>query len=544
MISIINNNPFRVLGVWTNAKQVDIVRNISKMKAYLNVGRSVEFSADLSAVLPPLNRTLQLAQEAQAAINLPNDKIRYALFWPCCVDPLDVAGLNNLAAGDCDKARSIFIKKDSYSALINRAVLSLIQSDYSSAVVAFSSLIHDFSYRGQFCAAICGETFQISEDDLSHILIDELLKEVKASTLLQLVVNEADKAYVSKKAVEEPISLISHEIATAKSVTATDAQGSLRAGRALMKNTRTALATLRSIAGAGSAEYQSSADNLAKQILQCGINYYNNSDDDNNIDNGLELQEYALSIAVGKMTKDRCQKNVEILREKKERRAYEKDLAAIAVELKSFQATAPSIARARTLVNNCKPHLAVIRQNLGSQDEFYLKISSAVANNALGMLIDVVNRAQNSAVIAMNIANGTLATTLDSAVNAMAIIGQLDMTAQERSHFNTNNNTLSNLKSTLDSAMRQTRSTYSSSSSSSSGCYIATMVYGDYDEPQVMILREFRDKVLRNSTLGRLFIRFYYRYSPTWVEHLKDKKRINALIRSILDKFINIYKHE
>ena len=55
---------------------------------------------------------------------------------------------------------------------------------------------------------------------------------------------------------------------------------------------------------------------------------------------------------------------------------------------------------------------------------------------------------------------------------------------------------------------------------------------------------EFRDKVLRNSALGRLFIRFYYRYSPTWVEHLKDKKRINALIRSILDKFINIYKHE
>ena len=87
------------------------------------------------------------------------------------------------------------------------------------------------------------------------------------------------------------------------------------------------------------------------------------------------------------MTKDRCQKNVDILREKKERSAYEKDLAAIALELKSFQASTPSIARARTLVNNCKPHLAVIRQNLGSQDDFYLKVSSAVANNALGMLM-------------------------------------------------------------------------------------------------------------------------------------------------------------
>lgn len=542
MLDIIANNPFRTLGVYSNSKQADIVRNIGKMKAYLNVGRAVEFPTDMQGLLPNLNRTTESAQASQAAINLPNDKIRYALFWFCNADPIDATGLNNLASGDSEKAKSIFERRESFSSLVNRAVLAMIQSDYSTAVSAYSSLIHDFTYRGQFSAAICGETFQISEEDLSHMLIDELLKEVKASSLLQLVSNDADKSYVREKAVEEPISLINHEIAKAKSVAATDAQGSLRAGRTLMRNTRTALASLRSIAGVGSIEYQSAADNLAKQILQCGINYFNNSDDANDIDNGLELQEYALSIAVGKMTKDRCQKNVDILREKKERSAYEKDLAAIAVELKSFQASTPSIARARTLVNNCKPHLAVIRQNLGSQDEFYLKISSAVANNALGMLIDVVNRAQNSAVIAMNIANGTLATTLDSAVNAMAIIGQLDMTAQERSHFNTNNSTLSSLKSQLDSAMRQRRSAYSSSSSS--GCYIATMVYGDYDEPQVMVLREFRDKVLRNSAFGRLFIRFYYRYSPTWVEHLKDKKRVNAVIRSILDKFISIYKHE
>lgn len=542
MLDIIANNPFRILGVYSNSKQADIVRNIGKMKAYLNVGRVVEFPTDMQVLLPDLNRTTASAQSSQAAINLPNDKIRYALFWFCNADPVDATGLNNLASGDSEKAKSIFTRRESFSSLVNRAVLAMIQSDYSSAVSAYSSLIHGFTYRGQFSAAICGETFQITEEELSHMLIDELLKEVKASTLLQLVANETDKSYVREKAVEEPISHINHAIATAKSVAATDAAGSLRAGRTLVRNTRTALASLRSLAGVESVEYQSTADNLAKQILQCGINYFNNTDDDNNIDNGLELQEYALSIAVGKMTKERCQKNVNILREKKERSAYEKDLAAIALELKSFQAATPSIARARTLVNNCKPHLVVIRQNLGSQDDFYLKISSAVANNALGMLIDVVNRAQNSAVVAMNIANGTLATTLDSAVNAMAIIGQLDMTAQERSHFNTNNNTLNNLKSQLDSAMRQRRSAYSSSSSS--GCYIATMVYGDYDDPQVMVLREFRDKVLRNSALGRLFIRFYYRYSPTWVEHLKDKKRINAIIRSILDKFINIYKHE
>lgn len=73
------------------------------------------------------------------------------------------------------------------------------------------------------------------------------------------------------------------------------------------------------------------------------------------------------------------------------------------------------------------------------------------------------------------------------------------------------------------------------------GCYIATMVYGDYDHPQVMVLRDFRDTVLLHHVLGRAFIKFYYRYSPTWVEKLKDKKGVNDTIRSLLNGFIKIY---
>ena len=49
---------------------------------------------------------MQLAQTAQAAINLPNDKIRYALFWFCNADPIDSTGLSNLASGDSEKAKT------------------------------------------------------------------------------------------------------------------------------------------------------------------------------------------------------------------------------------------------------------------------------------------------------------------------------------------------------------------------------------------------------------------------------------------------------
>ena len=71
-----------------------------------------------------------------------------------------------------------------------------------------------------------------------------------------------------------------------------------------------------------------------------------------------------------------------------------------------------------------------------------------------------------------------------------------------------------------------------------SGCYIATVVYGSYEAPQVVSLRRFRDEYLSGRYLGRLLIRNYYRIGPSIAERLKGKEVINKLIRIILDKII------
>lgn len=478
MLDIITNNPFRVLGVFSNAKQADILRNASKMKAYLNVGREVSFPSDMDFVLPPLTRDTNSAGKAQSDINLQSDRIRYALFWFCNASSMDDVALNNLFAGNIEKAVEIFEKRASFSSLVNSAVFASIQGQYSKALQYYAQLVHDSSCRTEFISAVCDATFQISEEGLMHIVIDELLKAEKPLTLRLALTDNADIAYLSETAIKEPISKINAAIATAKSVPATNAEASLRAGKTLIRNTKTALATVKRLSGSNSIEYQSAADNLAKQILQCGINYFNNSEDSDNVDKALEIQQYALSIAQGKLTKDRCKQNVDILLKKKEQAAYEADLAAIANELQSFQSAYPSISRARTLVNNCKPHLSVLRDNLGSENDLYIKISSAIANNALGMVVDVVNKAQNQSVIAANIASGSLATTIDSAISAMSLIGSLDMTSQERTRFNQNKATLQNLKSQLSSLSSRSSytpsysySTPSSSNSSSKGSF-------------------------------------------------------------------------
>ncbi len=74
------------------------------------------------------------------------------------------------------------------------------------------------------------------------------------------------------------------------------------------------------------------------------------------------------------------------------------------------------------------------------------------------------------------------------------------------------------------------------------GCYIATMAYGDYDHPQVLELRKFRDDFLSRTILGRNFIKLYYRYSPSLVQRLKSKQNINLIIRKGLDQFIKTIK--
>lgn len=78
----------------------------------------------------------------------------------------------------------------------------------------------------------------------------------------------------------------------------------------------------------------------------------------------------------------------------------------------------------------------------------------------------------------------------------------------------------------------------SASKSSSSGCYIATCVYGSYDCPNVWTLRRFRDNTLDRTPFGRAFIKCYYAVSPTLVRLFGNTKWFRGFWKSVLDRFV------
>ena len=366
-------------------------------------------------------------------------------------------------------------------------------------------------------------------------------------------------------AIKKPLDIIEKEIVACKAISTDNAEAQLEAGKKLANNTNKVRIQLQKLVGSDDSRYSRLVDKLANQILQCSINYFNKIDGENRdvIENALKLGEYALKIAVGKMARDHIQHNVDILRKKKENlppAEVENEMEIVQNAILSFLKNPGEKTislthendrtnRSLDLLNATKQSLQSIKQKLGEDNPFYLKTSTQVVGLALGNIIGEVNDNQNLLIHASQNASPQVKATIirlnvqpvvNNAWKAIRIMDGFDMENDFRQNrYLPNRTTLKDIYDTLNTATGG-----NSGGGDGGGCYIATMVYGDYNHPQVMVLRGFRDDVLQKNPIGRAFVRFYYKYSPTWVEHLKDKKRINNFIRTTLDSFIKIYRNE
>lgn len=62
-------------------------------------------------------------------------------------------------------------------------------------------------------------------------------------------------------------------------------------------------------------------------------------------------------------------------------------------------------------------------------------------------------------------------------------------------------------------------------------CFVATAVFDDAHCSEVILLRRYRDEVLRQSPFGRRFIYYYYRLSPPLANFVKASPRLKKCLR-------------
>ena len=394
-MNIIENNPYRILGVFVNSPTKERVANQTKLKAFLKVGKAAVFLLDLPQVLPSIVRSQEIVAGAEAKLALPADQLKYAQFWFVKATPLDEIAFKHLYAGNMEGAIDIWSKKVDLYSLQNRLVCALIKKDYGNAIRDAELLYSRFS--NAFVEVVVGTNSPIDANKLAFLFLDVLCNEIPTDNVLPFIKNETWRMHVSSTVTKPIIDALLSAVDKAHAVRGKGAQKRHEAGKKLVQEAKPLLIKLGQLLAPENLQYQMVADKVGLEVLQCGIDYFNDSEDADAARNAMILQEFALQTVVGKMAKDRCKENVDTLKNiitsLPPLEVYEED-KSIKEELRKFYQLPDEICHALTLLNNAKPHLQSIKRKLGATNGYYLKMSTLVVGNALHNVITEVNQAQ------------------------------------------------------------------------------------------------------------------------------------------------------
>jgi DNA polymerase-3 subunit epsilon len=192
------------------------------------------------------------------------------------------------------------------------------------------------------------------------------------------------------------------------------------------------------------------------------------------------------------------------------------------------------------LVNSCNEALDAIKTRTGTESTIYKELSSKIVRLAATILTDWLEQNKEKNILLVPIKEMSLGNNLLEVFNStfsQVISIQVDDNCRgwlnEKTQF-----ALDTVKFIYLLDAQRLRS----ASKTKEACFVATMAYGNYNHPKVIILRRYRDNRLRKSALGRLFIKFYYAISPKIVTLCNDREYIKKTARLFLDYFISKIK--
>ena len=334
-MNLVHENPYRIAGILSNATERELHRQQSKIKKFIKIGREADSEFDFK-FLNPVVRSEQNVSIAFSNIEQNKDKVANSLLWFIKCNPFDETALNYLINGDKEKAIEIWEKVTSgkeisvknFSCFNNLGTLMLIGSNQSEIAggISLKFRLLDSNNFVDFVHSVADETYSIDHKTEAEKLVDVLLTQLNGKYTLSSTIklfggcNSETKKYVSKKFSEKHIQKLEDLIEKAKDKRKQDKFSSYDFGLELYIDTKEDLALLKSVLGSSDLKFKMVADRIAKEIMQCGIDYFNAWMDTKDVsDESIKLLKYADSIVVGTQTKDRIRENTRGIEEMKDR---------------------------------------------------------------------------------------------------------------------------------------------------------------------------------------------------------------------------------
>ena len=395
MLNAILNNPYRILGVYANSSKKELIANKSKMQAFLRVGRTMPFPLDLKGILPEINRTQEAVDLADSQLALPADQLKHAQFWFVNVTPIDGIAFNHLLRGDFDTAISLWQKQTNASSLQNLFVCHLIKEDYPTAINLCATPLYN-DYAADFVKAI-DENAVVKPTQLMEAVADTLtVEKVNSAELISDIKDKDWASLLENKAIAPIVEELEKDVEEAKKKRKENPLAGLSAGNLLMEQATDLLDQLTQFFPTDDNRYSRIADKASLEILQCGIDYYNESDDEEAAIEVYPLFEFARFYAIGNQATQHCNENYITIKRiagslpPKEVREEIKKIKSI---IEKYRHYAETCSNAISMLTEASTLLIAIKEKIGKSHKAYLEISTRLATLAQNFVINEVNRA-------------------------------------------------------------------------------------------------------------------------------------------------------
>ncbi|MDR0368092.1 MAG: hypothetical protein LBH82_03000 [Bacteroidales bacterium] len=535
----ITNNPYRILGVLAGATLKEETKQANKLKKYIAADEKLPEDYSFSK-LDNLQRSVEMIDDAIERNDTNSEKIENSLFWFWRGNEItDEPAFDAMKEGDIESALNIWndliiktkkdgcrlwreVTKGNASAFHNFFVGSYLTKQNVNVHHAVVSKLYflESEHCHRFITEVTDITFKISQKELQMQFLNKIADDgiVEIGTLAQIVkdVNFTARADFLKNISKSFTDNIKVAISISENARKANSAKGEEAGKKLYNDTQADLVQLKTIFGEQDFNYSNIADKVANEILQCSIDYFNKmqEQDNNSVDyhtNTTNLVKLAQNIAVGSVVKGRVKDNLQTLNEMKNKE--------IKVAIETMQMIKQAYEEACVKID---AQVVLQSRSLGWGQSINWDKVAEIKKNAIDW--DKINDLLKTVLTDSNIEK---IKECDNTNQKQEFVRLAEWIQEKTSNKHFINNVLKK---------------YDGRKISSDNCFIATMAYGSYEHPQVLVLRQFRDEVLQNSMFGRWFIKTYYHYSPKLVEKLKDKQTINTIIRNLLNQIIKIIK--